>query len=316
MTETASDGGSTNLDGMSTERAAELVNDDERDLGERRETLAIVTRDGTVRRAAVDDALANASKVVTTAETRVELAAEKLDGARETASPVADLDLVSTRLGDFDARLDAVEDRSDALGEAVQEVLAMRAEGDLYEVARRIRRLTTAATEVQRAADDLQFELGSFEEWLTDPDRRAAELDGDVDALAESIEELDEVSEALGGDGSGPEGEAGRTWAAARVRHRVASLLIADLRAELAALRRWAEREGAPAPSGIEPQIDEVQGRHGAVGDRLASQADPEWVARFGDRLTALDEALAAMEPPVAWGEVEAVVAEHRPEAE
>ncbi|OYR81959.1 halo transducer protein, partial [Halorubrum ezzemoulense] len=72
----------------------------------------------------------------------------------------------------------------------------------------------------------------------------------------------------------------------------------------------------AGAPSGIEPQIDEVQGRHGAVGDRLASRADPEWVARFGDRLTALDEALAAMEPPVAWGEVEAVVAEHRPEAE
>lgn len=316
MTETESDGGSRELDGMSTERAAEVVSDDERDLGERRETLAIVARDGTVRRSAVDDALANASKVVTTAETRVELAAEKLDGARETAAPVADLDLVSTRVAGFDSRLDAVEDQSDALGQAVQEVLAMRAEADLYEIARRIRRLTTAATEVQRAADDLQFELDSFEEWLAEPGRRVEELADDVAALAESVEEIEAVAETLAGDEDDSDAEAARTWAAARVRHRVGALMIADLRSELSALRRWAEREDAPPPSGIESRIDDVQARHGAVGDRLASLANPEWVARFDDRLTALDGALDAMEPPVAWGEVEAVVADHRPEVE
>lgn len=316
MTETESDDGSPDLDGLSIERAIEVVSDDERDLGERRETLAIVARDGTVRRSAVDDALANASKVVTTAETRVELAAEKLDGVRETAAPVADLDLVSTRVADFDERLDAVEDRSDGLGDAVQEVIEMKAAGDLYEIARRIRRLTAAATEVQRAADDLQFDLDSFEEWLSEPDRRVEELADDVEALAESVGELESVAETLAvGDGD-PEGEAARTWAAARVRHRVGALMIGDLRAELAALRRWAEREDAPPPSGIEPRIDDVQARHEAVGDQLASHANPEWVARFGDRLTALDEALDATEPPVAWDEVEAVVAEHRPEVE
>jgi len=47
----------------------------------------------------------------------------------------------------------------------------MRDHGDLYEIAQRIRQLTNAATEVQRAADDLQFELDSFEAWLTDADR-------------------------------------------------------------------------------------------------------------------------------------------------
>ena len=323
MEENADDEAPTDLDGLSVERATEAVVDEESDPDEVRETLAIVARDGVVRRAAVEDAVANASKVVATAETRTELAAEKLDGAREAAAPVSDLDLVSARVGDFDARLDAVEERAAALGDAVQEALDAREDGDLYEVARRIRRVTSAATEVQRAADDLQFEIDSFEEWLSDPDRRADELTADVDAVAEAVAELDGVAEGLSGeDGTGtpgnadPEGEGGRAWAAATVRHRVASVMIADLRAEAAALRTWAERESVAPPPDVEGRLDDVRTDHEAVGERLAASAEPEWTARFGDRLAALDEALDATEPPVAWDEVEAVVAEHRPEVE
>jgi len=309
-----SDDEPADLDGVSVERAAAVV-DDEGDVGEARETLAIVSRDGVVRRAAVDDAVANASMVVTTAETRTELAAEKLDGARETAAPVADLEPVAARIDDFDARLDGVESRADGLGDAVQEVLDMKADGGLYEIARRIGRVTNAATEVQRAADDLQFDIDSFEAWLADADRRVEELAADVDALAESVDELDAAAESLAVAEADAESErdAASSWAAATVRHRVASLLIADVRAELAALRTWAEREGDAPPSGIGPRLDEIRARHEAVGERLAARADPEWTARFGDRLAALDEALDAMEPPVAWAEVEAVVEEHRP---
>lgn len=322
MEENADDA-QTDLDGLSVEQATEVVVDEESDPDEVRETLAIVARDGVVRRAAVGDAVANASKVVATAETRTELAAEKLDGAREAAAPVSDLDLVSARVGDFDARLDAVEERAADLGDAVQEALAAREDGDLYEVARRIRRVTSAATEVQRAADDLQFEVDSFEEWLSDPDRRADELTADVDAVAEAVTELDGVAERLSGeDGTGtpgdgdPEGEGGRAWAAATVRHRVASVMIADLRAEAAALRTWAERESVAPPPDVEGRLDEIRADHEAVGKRLAASAEPEWTARFGDRLAALDEALDATEPPVAWDEVEAVVEEHRPAVE
>jgi len=308
------------LDGVPVERAAAAVADGG-DVGEARETLAIVARDGVVRRAAVDDAVANASMVVTTAETRTELAAEKLDGAREAAAPVADLAPVTGRLDDFDARLDAVETRADGLGDAVREALDMKGDGDLYEVARRIRRVTNAATEVQRAADDLQFEIDSFEAWLADGDRRAEALAADVDALAESVDELAAAADSLAvGEADGESGadtesdaDAASRWAAATVRHRVASLLLADVRAERAALRTWAEREGAAPPSGIEPRLEEVRTRHEAVGERLAARVDPEWTARFGDRLSALDEALDAMEPPVAWTEVEAVVEEYRP---
>lgn len=203
----------------------------------------------------------------------------------------------------------------------------MKGDGDLYEVARRIRRVTNAATEVQRAADDLQFEIDSFEAWLADGDRRAEALAADVDALAESVDELAAAADSLAvGEADAESGadtesdadaeigtDAASRWAAATVRHRVASLLLADVRAERAALRTWAEREGAAPPSGVEPRLEEVRTRHEAVGERLAARVDPEWTARFGDRLSALDEALDAMEPPVAWTEVEAVVEEYRP---
>lgn len=192
----------------------------------------------------------------------------------------------------------------------------MKEEGDLYEIARRIRRVTSAATEIQRTADDFQFEIASFEEWLTDADRRVEELTADLDALAQSVDELDDIAGTLVVDDSDPESETAQTWVAAMVRHRVVSLMIADLRAELVALRTWAEREGGTPPSEIESRLDEIQTSHEIVGEQLTAGAEPEWLERFDNQLTALDEALKAMEPPIAWAEVEAVAEEHLPAIE
>jgi hypothetical protein len=316
MTKTEPDADAPDLDGMPIGAAADVVVDPESSPDEVRETLAIVAEDGTVRRAAVDDAVANASKVVATAETRVELAFDKLDSAREAAAPVADLDVVSARVDDFDARLNAVADRADDLGDALESVLGMKSDGDLYEVARRIRRVTSAAAQIQRAADDVQFELDSFEEWLTDPDRRVEELTADLDAISESTDELDGISDIVAVDDTDPDRETARVWAAAMVRHRIVSLMIEDLRAELTALRTWNERGGDAPLSEVEPRLGEVQANHEAVGERLNACAEPEWTERFDDRLSGLDEALDAMEPPVSWAEVEAVAEEHRPTIE
>jgi len=210
-------------------------------------------------------------------------------------------------------RRDVVETRSDELGQTVQEILEMRDHGDLYEIAQRIRQLTNAATEVQRAADDLQFELDSFEAWLTDADRRTEELTTDVDAVAESVGELDDVVDRIKVDDGAAENDAARTWAAATVRHRVVSLMITDLRSELATLRTWAEREGDTPPSNVESRLGEIRNRHEAVGGRLTARAEREWRTQYGDQLTAVDEVLEEMEPPVSWAEVEAAVEEHRP---
>ena len=322
---TEADADDTELDGLSIERAVDIVGTADTDPDELRETLAIVAEDGVVSRAAVDDALANASMVVTTAETRVELAGDKLDNARAVAPSTSDLAFVSDRVDNFDTRLAHIETRADDLGEALQEVLSMKADGDLYEIASRIRRLTNAATEVQQAADDLQLELDTFTEWLTDADRRVDELTADIDALADSLSELADVVDQLeNSDDSDadddaendPESEAASRWAAAMIRHRVLSLMLTDLRAELTAVRTWAEREAVTSPSGIEPRLDEIQDDHTALGERLTACADPGWTARFDEQLTALDEALTEMEPPVVWADVDAVVAEHRPAIE
>ena len=325
MTEADADD-TTELAGLPIERAVDIVGTADADPGELRETLAIVAEDGVVSRAAVDDALANASMVVTTAETRVELAGDKLDNARAAAPSTADLAFVSDRVDNFDTRLGHIETRADDLGAALQEVVSMKADGDLYEIARRIRRLTNAATEVQQAADDLQLELDSFEAWLTDADRRVDELTADIDALADSLSELSDVVDQLensdadddgnDSDDTNPESETASRWAAAMVRHRVLSLLLTDLRAELTAIQTWAEREAVTSPSGIEPRLDEIQESHTALGERLTACADPEWTARFDEQLTALEEALTEMEPPVVWADVDAAVAEHRPAVE
>jgi len=325
MTEADADD-TTELAGLPIERAVDIVGTADADPGELRETLAIVAEDGVVSRAAVDDALANASMVVTTAETRVELAGDKLDNARAAAPSTADLAFVSDRVDNFDTRLGHIETRADDLGAALQEVVSMKADGDLYEIARRIRRLTNAATELQQAADDLQLELDSFEAWLTDADRRVDELTADIDALADSLSELADVVDQLensdadddgnDSDDTNPESETASRWAAAMVRHRVLSLLLTDLRAELTAIQTWAEREAVTSPSGIEPRLDEIQDDHTALGERLTACADPEWRARFDEQLTALEEALTEMEPPVVWADVDAAVAEHRPAVE
>lgn len=344
MTMTASSDRTATLDGLSVDQAVDIVVDETDDPDTVRETLGIVAQDGVVCRAGVDDALANASKVVMTAETRVEFAQNELDDIREVAASVPEFDLVSTRLSEFTDRLDAIETQADELGDAVQDVLDLKAEGELYAAAQRIRQLTTAATEVQRAADDFQFELDSVESWFTDADRRAEELAADVDAVAESMSELDGVVDSIerddegsesadggsesddrgsesddGGserDDGGSDSEAAHTWAAATVRHRVVSLLLADLRAELSTLRTWAERVDEAPPSGIESRIDDLQASHEALGERLDTCAEPAWSTRFDEQLAALDEELAGIEPPVSWLDVEAIVEEYRPVAE
>lgn len=307
--------GGLDLDGLAVERALEIVVANADNAGEVRETLGIVAQDGVVSREAVDDAIGNASMVVSTAETRVELAADKLDSTRETAAAVSDIAFVSGRVDNFEARLDAIAERADDLGTALQAVVEMKADGDLYEIARRIRRVTNAATEIQQAADDFQLGLDTFEDWLTNPDRRVEELADDVDALADSVSELDDAVSAIG-DASEPDSEAATQWAAAMVRHRVLSVMRTDLRAELDAIQRWAERDDLTSPSEIEPRLDEIATTHAAVGDRLDARAAPEWTAAFDEQLTALDEALGEMEPPVVWPDVEAIVEEHRPEIE
>ena len=316
----------SDLDGLSLSDAVAAVDDDATDDETVRETLAIVADDGVVARSAVDDAVGNASQVLTTVETRVELAAAALADARESAEPVSELDIVTARLDDFAAELDLLEERTTEVGERLQRVVDRTSDGDLYDLARDIRRVTETATELQRAADDLQLELEEFEQWLDSPARRHEELTEDVGALDESLADLEAVVDGIAADeaaadedGDAAEGadsgdrDAATVWADATVRHRVTDLLLADLRSELSTLAEWADREGAAPPTDAERRLDEVATRHDTLGRRLVDLAEPAWQTRHGDSLAAVNDALDGMEPPVAWGEVEAIVEEHAP---
>lgn len=303
------------LDGLSLEAAVSAVVEDPTDSDAVRETLAVVAEDGVVSRAAVDDAVGNATRAAATAEKRAELAATKLADVRTMAEPVSDLDVVAARLGSFDARLDRIEERLATLDERLRRVVEHRNAANLYALGLEIQRATTAAEEIGRAADEFQFDLDDFGTWLDDPDHRAEELVADADALAASLEELEGAVDALAADGTEPDDPAAE-WAEASIRHRVTGPLLSDLRTELTALRAWADREGAEGPPDIEPRLDELASRREAVGERLAALADPDWRDRFGDRLQALERTIETIEPPVAWGELEALMERHRPDTE
>lgn len=278
-----------------------------------RATLDRVTTDGVVRRDAVEDALSETAKVVSTAETRTELAGIELSDTREAAESVSDLDAVATRVGAFESRLDDVRTRVTDLGSDLETLVERATEtGRIYEVAAGMRRLTADAKAVQRDADELALDLESFQRWVANPDVRFRELAEDVDAVQDSVEDLagvadeiaaatgqtataivaeTEASEAKGGeteedeaqgvtttvDSPGESADADRLGVAladARLRRRVTVLLVADLRSELADLRTWAEREG------------EDLARADELGDRLDDL--DACLSSVGDRLAAL----------------------------
>jgi hypothetical protein len=341
MSQEEGDNGRDTILGLSVADATEQVvaEDGSRDPETVRTTLETVAEDGEVTRAGVDSALGHASKVVSTPETRAELAEMALSEARKRAGPVTDLGVVRSRLDAFEARLADVQDRTADLGEDLQSVVdrAEDLETDdetsaddpdteaVYALARDVRRLTDRANDVQLAADELGMDVEDFERWLGDPGLRNDEVGDDVDAFEGSLNELSTAIDELGtrtGDGSGATGEAvsaqelAATWADAGLRVRLHDLLLEDLRAELGDLRAWADREDLDEedrPAGIEARLDDLDGQLAGLEDRLDDLARPEWREQYDEHLTGFEAAIADVEPPVQWGVVQAELEAHRP---
>jgi chromosome segregation ATPase len=281
-----------------------------------RRALSSVETDGVVTWDGVDAALAHLSKVVSTPETRAELAAIELDDAREAAEPVADVDVVRTRLAAFESRLDAVEARVDELGADLQSLVGDDSTG-LYETAVEIHELTVAANRTQQAADELQVDLEAFQRWLADADERRASFEEELDALAESLADLsttvDELAVAIeeSDSTSGP----AVAWFDALLRHRALAPLFADLQAELDSLRAWDERDGGDTADDLDAlatRLDDLRDRWAASVDRLDGLARPAWHDRFDGRLSAFEAELDGVEPPVDWGAVSAALDDAR----
>jgi len=321
------------LDGLAVETAAERVRarEPDRDPETVRAALSFVADGGVVSREALEESLKLTSKVLTTAETRAELATIALDDAREAAESAPDLPTVRARLDGFEAEVAAVEDRAAALGPDLQSVVDDREDpAARFAVADGLRRVDERARDVQRTADELQFDLEDFERWLDSHPVRVRELGEDIDALATSLDDLgaavdhieavDTAGDADGdaaGDREAGADDPARTWFDATLSHRATGLTVADLRAELDDLRTWADRGDAePVEEGglddLAARLDDLAGRHAELGERLDTAADPEWTDRFGEAVTAVESDLDDCEPPVDWGVVQSTIEAHR----
>lgn len=309
--------GESAIAGRPIEDAADLVV--ERGNAENREAvrrvLEEVTEDGIVSWDGAREAFANVSKVVATPETRLELAARELTIARDAAEPVEDLPIVRTRLERYEARFDQVESRIGDLSEELRRLLDREEKsGALFEVAQGIRQLKVEANNCQRMADELQVDLQNFQRWLDDPTYRYRELEADIDALEDSLDELAATANAVANerDDGNPEGqdEPHAKWFDAVVQTRVLRLVFEDLRWELAELQNWAERVGSDGDSGdeIASRIEDLEAQLVSNEDRLDDLSRPTWQERMGEDLEAIESDLRGFEPPIEWTAVEAVL--------
>ena len=295
-------------DGIITTDVIEAV--DEPDPGVVRGALEPVTEGEIVTREAVEAAVSDTSKLLATAETRIELAGAAYGDAAEAADPIADVPSVRRRLDAFHQRLSTVESFVPELrpGFAVPDDTRRRPEA-VYDLAVEIRDVVATAQEAIEAADDLSADAEQFESWATDPDRRYDAFEEDVELVRESVADLEAAADAVANaDDPAPR------WADATMRVQVVSLLVADLRAERRDLRAVAERTGDPVRDILGAALDPAADRLETVESALAARAVPAWRDRFGADVAALEGALAPLDPPVEWGTVDRILGDHRPD--
>lgn len=292
---------------------------------ERQEVRAVLNRvadeDGIVRWETLETELAEASKIVATPETRVELAEIALADAKETARPYVEFDIVESRVDTFESRLSRIETAVSDLGSKLQALIQQADEkADLYHTARRLGELRTEANQLQRRADELSVDLEEFERWVTTPDQRFETLGADVDAFAESLDELtaqlETIDDALESTDSAPDTELEFAWVETALHHRALSLLEADLRTELDQLRQWANQEDASTDraDAIEDRLDSLTSTWETIGTELEAVGRSKWQSKHADRLEAFDRTLATFDPPIDWDAVYAEIEAVRPE--
>jgi chromosome segregation ATPase len=278
---------------------------DDYDRAEIRELLDPITDDGVVTHEAVEQAVSDTSKVVATAETRAELAEIAYEDAVEAAESVDDLPIVTARKSRYTDRLTALQARVDGLASDLQTpVEQLHDPNAVYELAVNLRDVATTAQGVVRTADELAEELEEFERWLTEPDRRYDEFSEDIDLIEDSIADVKTVSAGLSADSEEPAVD----WVGATMRARVLELLAADLRAEVADLQLWADREDVQFRTGLHERVSDVEQEAGELADTLAEHAKPAWRDRFEDTLSEFEEEVAGVEPPVDWSRVQEIL--------
>ncbi|WP_148414016.1 halo transducer protein [Haloferax sp. KTX1] len=306
--------------GLSKSEAVDRVvaADDSRDPDTVRAVLSHVTEDGAVTADGVDSAVTDTSMILSTAETRVELAAIDLDGAREAAGDDAAVGAVRSRLDVFEATVENANDRVESLGEKLRGLSDWRDDPrSVYDVVLGLREVASESQALTAHADDVQLDIEEFERWLSNRDVRVRGVNGDVAALEQSLDGLEDrvaaVADAEGSEDSADAAEdadddRATEWCNAALRARVSALLVEDTRAELADLWELAPESDAETDGLDEAAaaLADLDARVQRLRERLDDLARPSWTDEYGARIESFEATLAAFEPPVSWGEVQA----------
>ncbi|WP_042665537.1 hypothetical protein [Haloferax sp. ATB1] len=312
--------GSERIVGLSKSAAVVRVvdADESRDPDTVRAVLSHVTEDGAVTADGVDSAVTDASMILSTAETRVELASIDLDDAREAAGDDAAIGAVRSRLDVFEAKVSNATERVESLGEELQGLSDWRDDPrSVYDIVLGLREVASESQALTAHADNVQLDIEEFDRWLSNHDVRVRGVNGDVAALEQSLDGLEDraaaVADAEGSEDSADAAEdAGddraTEWCNAALRARVSALLVEDTRAELADLRKLAPDPDAETDGLDEAAADlaDLDARVQRLRGRLDDLARPPWTDEYGARIESFEATLATFEPPVSWGEVQA----------
>ncbi|MFB9810179.1 hypothetical protein [Haloarcula sebkhae] len=272
-----------------------------------RATLSRVAEDGVITIDAFEAALSETAKVLSTAETRTELAVSALDDARAAAEPVANLAVVQTRLDDLAAEVDAATADLETVQAALGAITG-RDTGVTYTAVREMRDVYEDASSVQGRADEVQVALAEFETWVTDEDERAAGVHADVDDLAAAVDALEDSVEDVMVDGDAA------AWADTAIQRASLALFVRDLRAELDTLRSWpVATDGDPDWDAVAERIDALDERVTDMASSLERAGQPAWRDRHGASVDAVEQALSDWQPPVDWAAVQSELDDLRP---
>ncbi|WP_299269986.1 hypothetical protein [Halorientalis sp.] len=306
---------SGDVTGLSLSEAAAQVaaRDDRPDEETVRTVLAEVAFDRIVSEDRITELESDTSMAVSNAEGRAEFAAMRVDEVEEAATDAPDLETVSARLDAFDARADSIESRARDLADRLHDLVHRREYSDsVYEYVRDLRDLGTDADAAHGDAQRLATDADEFERWLDSHATRITGLSTDVAAIESTFDDLETAAdrlanpEAIGEDEPDPATQ----WFALTQRQRVNELVVADARVELADVRTWAERAGDDTTDldDLGERLADLELRREQFGDRLDDLARPDWREQYDEVISAVDDTLAAFEPPVNFGAVQAAL--------
>jgi len=265
---------------------ADAFADWHRTCREHHRSTAADVADAKARFAALRDAIDPAERETNQVRARVEEYESQLDAMRSALSTTAD-------------RLDATPERPDSPAAA-------------YEAAAHLRRAGVVVHEVAHSHHHVEEGLDTFETWLDDPATRIDDFGDEIGGFERYLDNTEGLLDRLEADDSDGV-EPFDAWLSAYHLQRMMALVFDELRADLAELETWLERQDGSYDdelSTLRERLDALETRHGTCSERLdAAAAD---IAEFeskraavADSLDRFEAALDEHEPPVDWVAVE-----------